>query len=277
MDAIIIIGVSIGATSALWAVIIKISGQGILDKLNRDWKEKQEKEILQLNASIKNEENFTKNLLNIYKSSTDEIQRKRIIAIEQIWENTMDIKDKTSGLQCYKILTDAEFHDPKYTEFIEKCVREITPSNEMIQTSIELRKKERPLRLFVNDKTWKIYNIYTFFLIRSVINIHLAKSMAKKIPHWKDDEIVKKHLQLVLPSNELDQIYALSHGSYNFIQAYFEALLLNALHREITGEFQIRDQKDLFNKISEDISSDTLTLANFTEMYEFERLKMGLV
>lgn len=53
MDEIVIIVISIGGTSALWGIFIKLFGQGYLDKLNRDWKTKQEREIIECNLRLR--------------------------------------------------------------------------------------------------------------------------------------------------------------------------------------------------------------------------------
>lgn len=228
-----------------------------------------------MQSSLKKEENFTSNLLNMYKSSTDEIQKKRIFAVEQLWENTMVIKEKTSGLLFYSILTDSEFQDPKQKDFIQKCVDGLPKLEEMNEILINVRKNENHLRLFVNDTTWKIYSVYVLFLARLVFNVHLSTIKKKEIPHWKSDDVVKKQLKLVINEEELEKIYALSHGSYKFIFTYLEELMLIALQKEFSGEFQLRDQKDLFKKINDDITSESITLKDLTNRYEFQKIWSG--
>jgi hypothetical protein len=82
MDEIIVIILSIGLTSSIWAIILKFFGKGYLEKINRDWKTKQEKEIVELKSSFQ-----------IFQSSANEIQSRRIAAVEELWRSLTELKD----------------------------------------------------------------------------------------------------------------------------------------------------------------------------------------
>ena len=275
MDEVIIIIISTTLTSAIWVAIIKLFGQGYLDKLNRDWKTQQERDIVELQSCLKREEESTLNLLKIFKSSTDEIQKKRILAASDLWESAMEMKDTTSSLFYYSTLLDSEISNPKYKDTIKSWLKGLPKNEDFLEKVHSLSIKNEKIRPFVTDETWKVYHVYNGFIIRTMFEVYDALRDNKEIPNWKKNEGTKKFLKLAFTDDDLEFVYRMSLQSYKIVFAYLEQRMIIEMNRVFSGEFNLRDQKELLKKVCDDIPNQTVTIGELLDKHEFQLLKMG--
>jgi hypothetical protein len=241
--------------------------------LDRDWKTKQERDISELQSSLKREENFSSNLLQIYKSSTDEIQKKRILAASELWDLTMDLKYTTSPMMLvYASMLDSEISNPKNKASIQKIL-ELLPKEKDFYDKLKLsNEKGNRLRLFVTDEAWGIYHVYTAFVIRSIFEIYNALRENKDFPIWKQNNGTKNYLKLAFDAEDLDLIYKNSDPSmYDVVIAYLEERLKIEINKIFSGEFNLRTQKEVFEKISRE--TQKITLKDVLETHEFQVIK----
>jgi uncharacterized protein YfkK (UPF0435 family) len=273
MDDVIVIIVSVTFTSAIWGVLIKLFGQGYLDKLNRDWKTKQERDISELQSSLKREENFSSNLLQIYKSSNDEIQKKRILAASELWDLTMDLKCTSLPLMMVNsTYLDSEIRDPKNKADIEKILK-LLPKEEEFYNKLKISsEKGNRLRLFVTDEAWGIYHVYLAFMIRQMFEIYNVLRENKDFPIWKQNEGTKTYLELAFDPEDLESIYQNPDPTMNeVVIAYLEERLKIEINKIFSGEFTLRNQKEVFEKISKE--TQRVTLKDVLQTHEFQVLK----
>ncbi|MDD5023900.1 MAG: hypothetical protein PHF57_08480 [Methanoregula sp.] len=273
MDDFVVIIVSVTFTSALWGVILKLFGQGYLDKLNRDWKTKQEREIIELKSSLKKEEEISANLLKLYKSSSDEIQKKRISAASELWDIAMEAQKTASHLSFYDILLDSEYKNPKNQVLIKKISKLLMPEMEYYKHLEPLTIKEKKLRLFVSDETWKIFHVYTGFITRLLFDIYTNVRDNKEIPNWKDNENTKKFLNLAFCDDDLEKIYQMPIGAYGVIFSYLEERMIIEMNKLFSGEYVIRDQKELLKRINDEEPNQILTLNDLSDRHAFQLKK----
>ena len=163
MSDIEIIIISVAITSGMWGILIQLLGQGYFEKMNRDWKTKQESEIVNLRSSLKREEDISLNLLKLYKSSTDEIQKRRILCASELWDYCMEMKEITSPLNFYSSLTDSGISNPDNKTDLQDKIKKL-PEYGVFYEQIQLmQKNSTKLRPFVNDESWKIFDVYMGF------------------------------------------------------------------------------------------------------------------
>lgn len=271
MDVIEII-VSIVVTSAIWVAIINLFGQGYFDKLNRDWKTKQERDISELQSSQKKEEDTLKNLLKIYKSSTDEIQKKRISASSDLWDLAMESQKSASYLFFYNVTLDSEYNDPNSQQVIRKIVSSLMPEQDYYKYLEERVIKDRKLRLFVNDETWKVYHVYSGFITRLMFEVYTASRENKPIPNWKSNKYTKEFLKLAFTPEDLEAIYRMEISAYSAVILYLEERMIIEMNKLFSGEYVIRDQNEILKKIKEDTPIKTVTLDDLANKHLFQVL-----
>jgi hypothetical protein len=266
---------SSGITLGIICVGVKFFGQGILEKLNRSWKEKQERELSELRSHLRRDEENFSNLLQIYKSSSDEIQKKRISAISDLWEFAMEMKRSQSPLSFYDIFLDSEIREPKTQEIIKEWVGELPKREEFLYKLSELSDKESRLRPFINDEAWRVYNVYRRFISRVLFQTYESIRKGENILNWKDNKETKALLGVAINKEELDHIYNLKIGSYGIILAYLEERLIIEMNKVFTGEFNLRHQKELLEQISEGLCPGCSSLNDVIDKPEFQFMRVG--
>lgn len=267
---------STAVSTASVLVLLKIFGQGILEKLNRDWKEKQEIEISNLRSKLKVDEETFSNLLNIYKSSTDEIQKKRIAAATELWEITITVKNMESNIFFYGMLKDSEYDDFYKKEIFQKILKNL-PTQEVFDNTYQtVIKRENYLRPFVTDAIWMTYHTYRSFIYRVHWSLYKALQEEKRVPNWKENSDTKKRLSCVIDENELNGIYNLPSGSFDIITSYLEEKLIIEMNKMFSGEFNIRNQKEIFDKIKESSNDMPGKISEVIDKPWFQLLKRNL-
>jgi hypothetical protein len=107
-----------------------------------------------------------------------------------------------------------------------------------------------------------------------MLNAIQAKEKNEEIPNWKEDVDIRFLLKLSFTDKELEIVYKLDFESYNFIFAYLEESLLIEMNRIFSGESNIRDQKELFNKLREE-TNPKLNFSVLVDRYEFQLILKG--
>jgi hypothetical protein len=263
MDDVIVIIISFAATSAVWLGILKLFGKGYLEKLNRDWKTKQEKDIVELKSSFQ-----------IFQSSTDVVQKRRIEAVEELWRSVMELRDLVDPLLSYETYSKSESSTPLQKQALQDWFNEISEFEPFSKEVQKLIKHDLKLRPFLTNGAWKYYHVYRGFIFRIMTEAIVAKQKSEKIPNWKEEADIRSLLKLVFTDEELDIVYKSDFESYNFIFVYLEESLLIEINRILSGESNIRDQKELFNKLRDE-NSPKLTLSDLIDRHEFKLLIKG--
>jgi hypothetical protein len=261
---ILSVGTSVGAVSALWLAILKIFGKGYLDKLNRDWKTKQEKDIVELKSSFQ-----------IYKSSTDIIQEKRIKAIEELWTSVLELKEMVEPLHLYYIATDAK-GDSSANEILKQGENKLPEYPVYAERIQKIMKHDIKYRPFLTNKVWKIYHIYRGFILRILFHAIIAKQKNEKISDWRKDKGINALLKLVFSPGELTIVYDDLHTGWStkFVFVYLEESLLIEMNKTFSGESIIRDQRELFENLRDE-TSDEISLFDIAQTHNFQLYLSG--
>jgi len=262
MDDITVIIISFGATSAVWVTIFELFGKGYLEKLNRDWKTKQENDIVEL-----------KSALQIYKSSTDEIQKKRIAAVDELWNSVLELGNLIEPLSIIEAFSKSESLNSAEKEARQNWIKNLPQYDPYAEIVQRHNYNDRKLRPFLTNEVWKYYHVYRGFIFRTMFDAIIAIQNNQEIPNWKENPNITPLLKLAFTNDEINYLYH-SDQSYNFVRVYLEESLLIEMSKIFSGEANIRDQKELFNKLKEETPAK-ITFDDLIERHQFQVLMSG--
>lgn len=264
--------ISTGISSSILLALMKIFGQGILEKLNRDWKEKQEQEITELRSKLKKDEDKFSNLLSIYQNNSTEYHNKRVDAGLKLWDLKLEFQNYTQYLLFYGILLDSEIKDVQNKKNFMDKLNELFNQNSYLDNIENLLKKESKLRLLITDEVWLIYNVYRGFIIRALFSVFSSIRENKPILNWKEDDGTKKMLESIISEEDIKTIYSLKIRSFDVVLTYLELRLIDELIKMFLGEFEIKSQKSILERSISEINSQPSSLKDYLNKPEFQSI-----
>ena len=253
----------LGGWSVIFTGSLGFIGKRIADKLFLKWKSENEEKIEVLKGNITKNNSLLTNLLDIYSTSNQSIQEKRVNSIEILWNSILEIKSNTPSVISfiYDNLTEEE-RNKLFTSNIGYDFKTMLENLSMedlekkMQPVFEKVEKHRP---FLENKLWLLFYFYYAFVMRSIFIILKGRDQ-RRIEHWNKDSGIKQYLEIALSKEEMEYISDVKFESYRTIKDLFEQKILNEMLKVTSGIKITEDSLEQIKKLERTLSALKLSL-----------------
>lgn len=234
--------------------LIIISSIGLLVLSLSRWSEDEALSTKLKTRKLANEAILLKEILGSNVSLNEEVNKKRIESVEEIWKSLLDVRktDCISQAICfYELLLPEEYNDPKS----KKLITDLSISD-LTRIITPLKDKNEKYRLYISNKLWVLATSYNAFLGRITLLLILGRDK-DKIVAWNTDDAVNQLLKMAL-EDEYDElskrlepmnIRAVCGLMENKILVEIWEILSGNLGRSITSK-QAIELNEIFKKIN---------------------------
>jgi len=212
-----------------------------------------DKQITELKAAQKNEENMRLMISRSYSNVHDKVIENRIKCLEELWKNFCELRGSTPFYFKYlDIIKKDEYPVWIKQEEYQKIFGSLSIENIKDVANKQTSEIER-VRPFVGEYLWSIFYVYYMFLVR--VSTHVFVNRAKEMPeYWKDDEVINRWLASVLCKEEMESFSSMQYRAINYIERAFESKFLLHCNKVLSGEASIIEGIEQAEKIFKNVT-----------------------
>ena len=239
-----------GVSAALSGVVVWLARNWISERLknsiqheydiklaatNAELSMKADLHTTQLKASIEKEaEKIRFATSSIGESQKAAIARK-LDAIDAMWAGVLSARENVPVVMGFiDILTVEEYMSMGDHPHFKQMVGELSPEKlaKMFKDNVGSLERVRP---YVGEYLWAIFSTYQALITRIVLLIQMGEKDPKKL-NWHKDNGIMQLLYSSLSVEEVAQFEATSIGKVGWLQRNYEAKILSAMQKVITGQ-----------------------------------------
>jgi len=211
-------------------------------------------QVAQLKASIEKEaEKIRFATSSIGESQKAAISRK-LDGIDTLWAGILSARENVPIVMGFiDILSVEEYLSMGDHPHFKAMVGELSPEKlaKMFKDNIGSLERVRP---YVGEYLWALFSTYQALITRIVMLIQMGEKDPQKL-NWHQDSGIRQLLNSSLSKKEIEQFDATSIGKVGWLQRNYEANILQAMQKVISGkefgEEALKQAQDMEEKIQQ--------------------------
>lgn len=236
-----------------WTIIKLVGGLGVvisalflflnkltIEKLKTVWQKKTQKELQEIKSALSLNNSSLANLQTNFVQHQQNVQNKRIEAIEYIWVAVLNIKKgiPSAVSLCLSILVDEEIKNEtidnpnKNGESLGQMVAKLDESKDTLPI-VEPAENIDRLRPFINEELYSLFKTY-IAIIGRITHKFIWDYKNGNLKSWKKDEVVVNQLSTVLTEKEFKYIID-KRCAFNDMTNLLEIKILEKIRTTVTG------------------------------------------
>jgi len=241
--------VGLGGWTVITVALSSWIGQRIAQKLNLKWQHEYQSELEGLKLTLLNNYEILKTSITSFSTNYHASQEKRILGIEIVWGNMLELREYLSPLiTFYTVLLPEEYDEivfgTKDDPFLLSKL-DYKSYKPIIDGSSYAIEKNRP---FLGEYFWGLYSGYRAFCLRNIF-IFLRGKERGGITPWFEDKALLGLVEMVIGKDEISNINLSNIDSFSRILNLMELKILEEMNKLISGQLASNDNLKQAKKI----------------------------
>lgn len=206
-----------------------------LSALNNELKSQAEAQAAKLKASIEREAEKIRFATSSIGESQKAVIARKLDGIDTLWTGVLSARETVPVVMSFiDILTEDQYISIADHCDFKQLVGDFSAEKfaKMFKDNVGSLERVRP---YVGEYLWAVFSTYQALIVKIALLIQMGEKDSEKL-NWHKDRVIRQLLNSYLTKSESAEFEATKIGKVGWLQRNFEAKILLAMQKVISGQ-----------------------------------------